>query len=48
LDVSGVGPGREVFLGVAADLELDLTYGQAIVVPSAMEGDIRVVPVFQR
>jgi hypothetical protein len=48
LDVPDVGPGSEVFLGVAADLELDLTYGQAIVVPSAMEGDIRVVPVFQR
>ena len=48
LDEPGVGPGDGVFLGVARDMQLDLTYGQVIVVPSAMEGDIRVVPVFQR
>ena len=48
LDVLGVGPGDGEFRGVARDMELDLTYGQFSVVPSAMEGDIRVVPVFQR
>ena len=48
LDEPGVGPGDGVFLGVARDMELDLTYGQVIVVPIALEGDMGVVPVRQR
>lgn len=48
VNVPGIGPSPDGFLGVAADLEQDLTYGQDNIVPRA-QGDAdpprRVNPV---